>query len=94
MKIMTVDDSMTARLIVKQTFEKLGHAVVEAADGSEALFKLESEGPIDLVVLDWNMPVMSGIDCLRELRKQKEFKTVKVLMCTTEAEKNFRGDCH
>ncbi len=88
MKILTVDDSVTARLIVKRTYEGEGHKVLEAADGAAALQMLEQQSPIDAVILDWNMPVMTGIECLHEMRKNAAFKDVKVLMCTTEAEKS------
>ena len=87
MKILTVDDSATARLIVKRTFEPLGHEVLEAQDGAVALTMLEMQSPVDVVILGWNMPVMNGIDCLGEIRKNAEYKGVKVIMCTTEAEK-------
>ena len=88
MKILSVDDSVTARLIVKRTFEAEGHKVLEAPDGAAALQMLEQQAPVDVVVLDWNMPVMTGIECLQEMRKNPAYKDVKVLMCTTEAEKS------
>ena len=87
MKVLAVDDSMTARLIVKQCFEPLGHTVLEAEDGKLALEVLASDGAVDVVVLDWNMPVMDGLTCLTEIRKNASYKDVKVIMCTTEAEK-------
>ena len=90
MKILTVDDSMTARLIVKNTFQECGHIVFEAPDGAVALNVVASQpddAPIDVIFLDWNMPVMTGIECLQELRKNRDYKNIKVVMCTTEAEK-------
>lgn len=87
MKVLTVDDSATARLIVRQTMEGEGHEVLEAEDGAVALQVLEGNTDISIVVLDWNMPVMNGIDCLKAMRKRAEFKNIKVVMCTTEAEK-------
>ena len=88
MKLLAVEDSMTARLIVKQCFQPLGHTVVEAEDGNKALEALASEGDVDIVVLDWNMPEMGGFTCLTEIRKNSSYKDIKVIMCTTEAEKN------
>jgi len=88
MKILSVDDSATARLIVKQTFEGEGHQVLEAPDGAVALAVLEAQPGIECVVLDWNMPVMNGIDCLKAIRKKPDMKNIKVVMCTTEAEKS------
>lgn len=87
MKILTVDDSMTARLIIKNTFQPEGHDVLEAADGAAAIVALKNNGPVDAVFLDWNMPVMNGLDCLVAMRKNPAFSNVKVIMCTTEAEK-------
>jgi two-component system chemotaxis response regulator CheY len=48
---------------------------------------LASSMPIDIVMLDWNMPVMDGITCLKKIRANAEFKGVKVIMCTSESEK-------
>ena len=87
MKILTVDDSMTARLIVKRTLEPDGHEMLEAQDGAAALTMLEKHHPVDLVVLDWNMPVMNGFECLQAIRQNAQYKDVKIVMCTTEAEK-------
>ena len=91
MKILTVDDSMTARLIVKKAMQAEGHEVLEAADGAVAIQVLDSQAatdaPIDVIFLDWNMPVMNGLDCLKKVRSMKEHSAVKVIMCTTEAEK-------
>lgn len=90
MKILTVDDSITARLIMKNTLQGEGHVVLEAPDGQVALSVLESQfdsGPIEVVFMDWNMPVMTGIECLAAIRKHATLKKTKVIMCTTEAEK-------
>ncbi len=88
MKVLVVDDSRTARGIVKSTFEEQGHTVFEAPDGAAALSMLEVQGSIDLVVLDWVMPVMNGFDCLRAIRKNPAFNNVKIVMCTTESERS------
>lgn len=88
MKILSVDDSATARLIVKQTLEGEGHQVLEAPDGAVAMTVLSAQPDIACVVLDWNMPVMNGMECLKAIRKQPALKNLKVVMCTTEAEKS------
>lgn len=88
MKILTIDDSLTARMIIKRTFESEGHEILEAPDGSVGLSVLQEQSPVDVVILDWNMPVMNGLECLTEMRKNADFKNVKVIMCTTEAEKS------
>ncbi len=70
MKILVADDSRAMRLIVTRTLRQAGydgHDIVEAEDGQDALEKVASESP-DLVLSDWNMPRMTGIELLRSLR--------------------------
>jgi two-component system, chemotaxis family, chemotaxis protein CheY len=70
MKILIADDSRVMRQIVTRTLRQAGfdgHDLVEAADGQEALDKATSENP-DLVISDWNMPEMTGVEVLRKLR--------------------------
>ncbi|HNL69378.1 MAG TPA: response regulator, partial [Leptospiraceae bacterium] len=88
MKILTVDDSSTVRFVMKSAIESLGHTCLMATNGQEALAIVSAE-PIDVVLLDWNMPLMDGREVLREIRKKPICKNTKVLMCTSEA---TRGD--
>ena len=70
MKILVADDSRVMRQIVIRTLRQAGyddHDIVEAEDGADALSKIASEKP-DLVLSDWNMPNMTGIECLQALR--------------------------
>jgi two-component system chemotaxis response regulator CheY len=72
MKVLIVDDSNAMRMIVKRTLRQAGFAdleLSEAANGKEAMEKIKSENP-DLVLCDWNMPEMNGIECLEEIKKQ------------------------
>jgi two-component system, chemotaxis family, chemotaxis protein CheY len=86
-KFLVVDDFSTMRRIVRNLLKALGFAnVQEAEDGVDALNKLRSE-PFDFVVSDWNMPNMSGIDMLREIRADANLKHLPVLMVTAEAKK-------
>ncbi|MBU1426929.1 MAG: chemotaxis response regulator CheY [Gammaproteobacteria bacterium] len=86
-KFLVVDDFSTMRRIVRNLLKELGFAnVQEAEDGVDALNKLRSE-PFDFVVSDWNMPNMSGIDMLREIRADANLKHLPVLMVTAEAKK-------
>ncbi len=88
MKIMLVDDSNTMRRIQKTQLTNLGVSeVVEAEDGMDGLDKLASNMPIDVILLDWNMPRMDGYTMLTELRGDASYKDVKVIMCTSESEK-------
>jgi two-component system, chemotaxis family, chemotaxis protein CheY len=87
MKILVVDDFSTMRRIVRNLLKELGFSNVhEAEDGVDALKKLRAES-FDFVVSDWNMPNMTGIDLLREIRKDAALKHLPVLMVTAEAKK-------
>jgi two-component system, chemotaxis family, chemotaxis protein CheY len=86
-KFLVVDDFSTMRRIVRNLLKELGFAnVQEAEDGVDALNKLRGES-FDFVVSDWNMPNMTGIDLLREIRADANLKHLPVLMVTAEAKK-------
>ena len=86
MKALVVDDSLTIRRIVIKALSLVGISdATEAGDGAEAV-KAAGESEFDLILLDWNMPKMSGIDALRTLRQAG--KKTPVIMVTTEAEKS------
>jgi two-component system, chemotaxis family, chemotaxis protein CheY len=78
-----VDDSRVIRKVARQIFEGLGYACDEAEDGQKALSASERQMP-DIVLLDWNMPVMNGIEYLRALRQMPQGQTPVVVFCTTE----------
>ncbi len=85
MKILVVDDFSTMRRIVRGILRQLGFEnIVEAENGAEAL-KIIQNGGIQFVVSDWNMPVMTGIELLKNIRKEESCKDVPVLMVTAEA---------
>ncbi len=87
MKALVVDDSMTIRRIVIKALGMVGiNETTEAGDGVEALEAVNRGGDFGLILLDWNMPKMSGIDTLRALRQAGN--TTPVIMVTTEAEKS------
>ncbi len=84
---LVVDDSRVVRKVARRILEGHGFAIREAADGSEALACCRAELP-DCVLLDWNMPVMNGIEFLKALRR--EFgPSPPVVFCTTETEMSF-----
>ena len=86
MRVLVVDDSKTMRRIVKGVLETVGAtAVEEAVDGQDALSKVDAFKP-DLILLDWNMPVMDGLTFVKAFRG-KGMKT-PVIMVTTEAGKS------
>jgi len=80
---LVVDDSKVIRMVARRILEELEFAIVEAADGQQALDACDQEMP-DAVLLDWNMPVMSGIDFLRHLRQRDGGNAPVVVFCTTE----------
>ena len=85
MKILVVDDFATMRRIVKNILRQLGfNNIVEADDGTTGMAKLKSE-KIDFVITDWNMPKMTGLELLKEIRADADMKDLPVLMVTAEA---------
>lgn len=78
-----VDDSKVIRMVAKKILQELSFQTVEAEDGQTALDRCKENMP-DAVLLDWNMPVMNGIEFLRELRKLPGGDTPRVVFCTTE----------
>ena len=83
MRALVIDDSTATRGIIKQMLCALGFTTFEAGDGREGLKRLHELGNMDLVLVDWNMPVMDGIEFLRALRAEAFFPTLPVLMVST-----------
>ena len=89
MRIMSVDDSEATRKFIKGAVDVLGFEFLEAADGKEGLEVLEKEnGNVDLILLDWNMPGMDGMEMLEILKSNDLFKDIPVTMVTTESERH------
>ena len=87
LKVLIVDDFASMRRIVKNTLKQIGFKnILEADDGTTALAMLK-EQKIDVVLADWNMPKMSGLELLKTVRKDDTLKTIPVLMVTAEAQK-------
>lgn len=85
MRFLVVDDSSTMRRIIINTLAKLGYTEChEAANGREGVERL-AHTPVDLVITDWNMPEMSGIDFIKAVRSNEATKSLPVLMVTTNA---------
>lgn len=86
-KILIVDDFATMRRILKNILKQLGFTnVTEADDGSTALELLKTNS-FDLIISDWNMPKMTGLDLLKNVRAAPETKDIPFLMVTAEAQK-------
>jgi two-component system chemotaxis response regulator CheY len=86
--ILIVDDSRIMRSTVKGVFAGISSACkfLEAQDGEEALAQLETQA-VHLVLLDWNMPKLSGIDFLKQVRAMDIYKDIPIIMVTSEAAK-------
>jgi two-component system cell cycle response regulator len=82
-KILSVDDSRTMRMMVKRAFRNFQCELFEAADGAEGLAAALANKP-DLIVLDYNMPVMDGVTMLRNMRENADLKRTPVIMLTAE----------
>ncbi len=87
MKALVVDDSKAIRTILRKTLKEVGVEVIaEAAHGVEALSRLRETGPLDLTLVDWNMPEMNGFDFLCAVRRDRAYDRMRVVMVTTETE--------
>ncbi|MDR3569450.1 MAG: response regulator [Syntrophobacteraceae bacterium] len=88
MVVLVVDDFSTMRRIVKSVLRDLQFKeIVEAENGAEALAMLKSV-KVDLIVSDWNMPVMTGLEFLKKVRADEQFKSIPFIMVTAEAQKD------
>ena len=86
MHVLIVDDSTTMRMILRTHLKKLGFAVTEAGNGREALLCLKAMAKADLVLVDWNMPVMDGVSFVRAVRAEPSYASLPLMMVTTNTE--------
>ncbi len=86
-RILSVDDFSTMRRIVKNLLKQLGYYNVDEAENGEAALERLREKKYDLVISDWNMPVKTGIELLREVRNDPDLADTPFVMVTAEAEK-------
>jgi two-component system chemotaxis response regulator CheY len=87
LRALVVDDSRAMRSILSKILARLGFEVLQAAraaDGVEALATLSTGAPVDVVLSDWNMPEMNGLEFVKALRADPRFARVVVVMVTTE----------
>jgi two-component system chemotaxis response regulator CheY len=85
MRALVVDDSRAMRSILSKILARLGFEVAQAGDGREAIAALDgSPAPVDLVLSDWNMPEMNGLEFVKALRANPKYEQVTVVMVTTE----------
>ena len=86
MRALVIDDSRTVRIIIGKILAELGLEVVEAGNGQEGLDRLQQQPGVELVLVDWNMPVMNGLDFIKAVRAQRTYDGVRIMMVTTETE--------
>ncbi|MFT5659689.1 MAG: two-component system chemotaxis response regulator CheY [Sulfurimonas sp.] len=88
MKLLVVDDSSTMRRIIKNTLARLGYKdILEGADGVEGWNQMDSNPDIEMLITDWNMPEMNGLELVKKVRADARFKDVPIIMVTTEGGK-------
>lgn len=86
MRVLVVDDSRAIRRIIGEIMKQIGFEVSEAGNGLEALQRLEELGAPDLVLVDWNMPEMNGLDFIKAVRANPNYSDLPLMMVTTETE--------
>lgn len=91
-QILIVDDSPTMLMSMQNILERAGHVVSKAASGPEALQVLKKGVKPDLVITDYHMGAMNGIDLVREVRTMPGLRFVPILMVTTESQQSKRTD--
>jgi two-component system chemotaxis response regulator CheY len=86
MQALVVDDSRAMRSILARLMTGLGFEVAQAGDGAEALAVLETGVRPDVILVDWNMPVMDGLTFVKTVRAREDLRNISLMMVTTESE--------
>ncbi|MFA6144875.1 MAG: response regulator [Sulfurimonas sp.] len=88
MKLLVVDDSSTMRRIIKNTLSRLGYDnVLEGEDGIQGWTVLNENTDISMLITDWNMPEMNGLELVKKVRADARFNDLPIIMVTTEGGK-------
>lgn len=89
MKALVIDDSRAMRMVIKRIVTRLGFEVCEAGNGQEALDALADGTPLpDVALIDWNMPVMTGLEFVTAVRADPGYRAITLMMVTTESERS------
>ncbi len=86
MRALVVDDSRTMRSLLRLTLKGAGFEVLEAENGARALECLQTQGAVEVALVDWNMPEMNGYEFLRAARAIRDYDAMLIVMVTTETE--------
>ena len=86
MRALVIDDARTVRLIIRSILTELGMEVIEAGNGREGLDRLRANDDVRLVLVDWNMPEMNGLEFVQAVRADRGYDAVRIMMVTTETE--------
>jgi two-component system chemotaxis response regulator CheY len=86
MRALIVDDSRATRSLLRRTLTEVGYEVLEAGNGLEALELLGSCDPVDLALVDWNMPEMDGLELVKAMRADRTYADVVVMMVSAESD--------
>jgi two-component system chemotaxis response regulator CheY len=86
MEALVIDDSRAVRLLVGNILREQGFDVLDAGHGQEGLERLRENPEIGLVLVDWNMPVMDGLEFIQAVRRERAWDGVRIVMVTTETE--------
>jgi len=88
LKLLVVDDSSTMRRIIKNTLARLGYKdILEGADGVEGWNAIDSNPDVEMLITDWNMPEMNGLELVKKVRADERFVDLPIIMVTTEGGK-------
>ena len=88
MKVLVVDDFATMRRIVKNVLRQIGFTNISEADDGKAALKVLKGERFDLILCDWNMPEISGLEVLKQMKSDDELKKIPFVMVTAEAQKD------
>lgn len=86
MRAIVIDDSRAMRAIISKLLTEMGYEITEAIHGQDALNRLQETGPLDLALVDWNMPEMNGLEFVKSVRARTDFDAMRLMMVTTETE--------
>lgn len=86
MNALVIDDSTAMRKILRRIMEGLSYSVFEADQGQHGLDALETMNEVEIILVDWNMPVMDGLEFVKVARANPRFRETKIMMVTTETD--------